>query len=118
MYCLKNGKKDMAIIDSTLSKNRDIKISQGKCELNFNQFEYLFAMNSARCHGINNNDAESFYQCDCSNVKGFEFCVSLETNFWQFERLLWIAYLKNESNDNCLLAKLPKDVIKHIISII
>ena len=35
---------------------------------------------------------------------------------WKLERLVWIAYEKNENNENCLLATVAKDVILHIIS--
>ena len=35
---------------------------------------------------------------------------------WPVERQIWIAHLKNIDNqDKCLLAQLPKDVIKHIL---
>ena len=29
--------------------------------------------------------------------------------------MLWIAYLKNENNNECIIAQLPKDIIRHII---
>ena len=34
---------------------------------------------------------------------------------WDVARLLWIAHLKNNNNDECFLGKLPKDIIKYII---
>ena len=35
---------------------------------------------------------------------------------WEIARLLWIGYLKNNDNPKCLLPKLPKDIIIHILS--
>lgn len=35
---------------------------------------------------------------------------------WCQERLLWIAHLKNDLNQACLLSQLPKDLILHIMS--
>eukprot|EP01084_Bolivina_argentea_P303254 523525_1 len=35
---------------------------------------------------------------------------------WSIERLLWIAYHKNQSNYSCLLAQIPKDIIMKILS--
>ena len=36
---------------------------------------------------------------------------------WQIERLLWIAHFKNSNlNDQCLLSKLPKDIIFFVLS--
>lgn len=37
------------------------------------------------------------------------------SNVWQWERYLWIGYIKEKSN-NCQLAKLPKDIIREISS--
>ena len=44
-----------------------------------------------------------------------EKCSVLSTT-WKYERLLWIAYLKNENNKKCLLASMPKDIIKQIVT--
>ena len=36
---------------------------------------------------------------------------------WQIERIIWIGYMKNVQNkQSCLLARLPKDIIKMILS--
>ena len=37
---------------------------------------------------------------------------------WKSERVLWIAYKKNDNNPDCLLAQMPKDIISHIISFV
>ena len=40
---------------------------------------------------------------------------------WDIERLIWIAFYKNNNNNinnGCLLAKLPKDLIKCIIGFV
>ena len=34
---------------------------------------------------------------------------------WQHERLIWIAYYKNDENDQCLLKTVPKDVLVVIV---
>lgn len=37
---------------------------------------------------------------------------------WQTARLLWIAFLKNNDNDECLFNLLPKDVVKYILTLL
>ena len=34
---------------------------------------------------------------------------------WKQERLIWIAFLKNNDNDECLFPLLPKDIVLEII---
>ena len=34
---------------------------------------------------------------------------------WSSERIIWIAFYKNDKNDKCLIKQLPKDVIHFII---
>jgi hypothetical protein len=44
---------------------------------------------------------------------------SLEKFFvtpWPYQRLLWIAFFKNQHTSLCYLSKCPKEIIKHIIS--
>ena len=40
------------------------------------------------------------------------FCDILQ---WKIARLIWIAFEKNENNDKCYMAKLPKDIITNYI---
>ena len=47
-----------------------------------------------------------------NNFSGYGYGQSLP---WTLERLLWIAYLKNAQNEQCLLSTVPKDVINYII---
>ena len=37
---------------------------------------------------------------------------------WICERIIWIAYKKNEDNDECLLAQMPKDIFQLILSFV
>ena len=37
---------------------------------------------------------------------------------WKQERQLWIVFNKNKNNDQCLIKKLPKDVILYMISFV
>ena len=34
---------------------------------------------------------------------------------WQRVRLIWIAFLKNDDNNQCLFSLLPKDIVKYIL---
>ena len=34
---------------------------------------------------------------------------------WNNERIIWIGFVKNENNDKCYLAQMPKDIIRHIL---
>ena len=73
-------------------------------------------------------------KCDCeatrlvyrSNNPNPVVIVINETNYYTFpiyvhyiewcqERLIWIAFWKNEDNKQCLLGTLPKDIINHIL---
>ena len=36
---------------------------------------------------------------------------------WDIERIIWIGYYKNIDNDKCLITKLPKDVILHVLKL-
>ena len=40
------------------------------------------------------------------------------TDVWQYRRLLWIGYLKNENNPVCPIVKLPKDVLKLVLALL
>ena len=35
---------------------------------------------------------------------------------WDNERIIWIAYFKNNNNNHCLINKLSKDVVKYMLS--
>ena len=35
---------------------------------------------------------------------------------WNYVRLLWIGYYKNDENDECFVKKLPKDVLLYVIN--
>ena len=37
---------------------------------------------------------------------------------WEIARLIWIAFYKEENNDKCLIANLPKDLIKYILNLL
>ena len=39
---------------------------------------------------------------------GYGFDVRLN---WKFERIIWIAFYKNNENDKCLIDQLPKDIV-------
>lgn len=45
----------------------------------------------------------------------FVFDIYIDRVEWNIERLMWIGFYKNEKNDACLLHKLPKDLITHIV---
>ena len=44
--------------------------------------------------------------------------VQIEEHKWKIERLIWIGYEKNSDNDKCLIAKLPKDLVKKCLSFV
>ena len=35
---------------------------------------------------------------------------------WNAIRLIWIGFFKNEKNNKCLIDKLPKDIVLHVVS--
>ena len=37
---------------------------------------------------------------------------------WRIERILWIAFYKNETNEKCLISTLPKDIVKVVINLL
>ena len=49
----------------------------------------------------------------------FIFDIYVDNIDWNIEKLLWIAFYKNNNNNSdCLLAKLPKDLIRYIVDLI
>jgi hypothetical protein len=44
---------------------------------------------------------------------GYDSSILLLENTWKWERFLWIGWMKENSN-YCLLARLPKEIIKEI----
>ena len=34
------------------------------------------------------------------------------------ERIIWIAFYKNDKNNSCLIKNLPKDIIKYILTLL
>ena len=86
-----NLESDM--IDLNLNKNGNIKIDTTKYDYNY---------------------VVSTIGCDCSFDGNFK--IQLINNFlkWEIERILWIAFEKNENNEQCFLADMPKDIINHI----
>ena len=52
-----------------------------------------------------------------SNEKEYGKCFKIllsESIDWKIERLLWIAFYKNENNESCLIQLLPKDILSCI----
>ena len=55
---------------------------------------------------------------------GYFTCINnirnIETRYilWKQERLVWIAFDKNIKNSKCLIVKLPKDLIKYILTLV
>lgn len=37
---------------------------------------------------------------------------------WRQQRIIWIGFLKNETNNKCLIKYLPKDIVKLIVSMV
>ena len=37
---------------------------------------------------------------------------------WKIERIIWIAFYKNNTNRKCLLKLLPKDIVKVIVDLL
>ena len=47
------------------------------------------------------------------------FCFELVAEIsWEMQRIIWIGYYKNEQNNKCLIALLPKDVVKLIFKML
>ena len=68
-------------------------------------FLYLFG-------GCTSNSYSSSMQKYCWKldlIKGID---------WTIERIVWIAFFKNENNAKCILAKIPKDVVNLVLSFI
>lgn len=59
-------------------------------------------------------------KCLCIQLTDFHvymlFCLIQYRIVWKMIRLVWIGFLKNVNNDKCQLGKLPKDVIKHMMT--
>ena len=42
-------------------------------------------------------------------------CPKLIKKEWEIEKLLWIAFYKNENNQQCFIPTLPKVIVNHIL---
>ena len=45
----------------------------------------------------------------------YQFTIFVHYIEWDQERIIWIAFLKNENNKQCLIDTLPKDIVNHIL---
>ena len=95
-----------------------------------NEFEYILPYHMLpRVHHFINNTLYlfdgyidwhrfPFSQEIREEYKGARLLFILKVSFaeleWNIIRLIWIAFLKNVSNEKCLLAQLPQDIIKSI----
>ena len=47
------------------------------------------------------------------------FKITINTHIlWKQERIIWIGYCKNDKNVQCLIARLPKDILKKILNFV
>ena len=37
---------------------------------------------------------------------------------WNVARIIWIGFVKNDTNNKCLIKQLPKDLIKYILELL
>ena len=44
------------------------------------------------------------------------YCLLDLLDKWNIERLIWIAFYKNDKNNQCIIDKLPKDVVLFILT--
>ena len=68
------------------------------------------------CNNINNNNHNSSGHKQIVIVHQRHCCTfNIYKYFWTTERMIWIAFYKNNENDQCLINKLPKDLIIYIL---
>ena len=73
----------------------------------------------------------SEYPATCvmqDNVDGVKIAVMQDKKYfsfqlfrglsWRIERMLWIGFYKNETNEKCLIKLLPKDIVKVIVGML
>ena len=78
--------------------------------------QYDFAL-PAKCHSYIATTMLTNNQCLAITYDKEYFVFDLcATMLWKIERLIWIAYLKEEKNDKCYFNKLPKDLVKKILN--
>ena len=44
------------------------------------------------------------------------FMFNIVLGKWNIERIIWIAFYKNDENDKCLIDTLPKDIVEYVLS--
>ena len=71
---------------------------------------------------MNDNDIYNYYEKEMivmqdRNYYSIKIIFDREMD-WKTIRLIWIAFHKNELNEECFLSKLPKDLIKYVIVLI
>ena len=70
------------------------------------------------CDNVMNDNIYKWYEKEMIIMQENNYC-SISILFdreidWKIIRLVYIAFYKNESNKNCFIGQLPKDLIKYI----
>ena len=61
-------------------------------------------------------DHEQYWRIDLKKL--FNHFDIIFPPSWKIERIIWIAFEKNRHNHDCLLAKLPKDIVTYIVNML
>ena len=96
---------------STLSMLVQTKHKTLKAAL-FSRFGGDSVVVKKKCQG-KRRDRECIYAFG-TNYHSFKILTNIDIE-WKQERIIWIGFYKNETNDTCLIKQLPKDVLVKIL---
>ena len=95
-------------------------------ELEFNDTKNNYELIASNNNNNNNNKGKissiyGTYGIFIGQRNQYTYLSFLKNADWQIIRLIWIAFLKTNNNqqnnrNTCFLAELSKDLIKHIVS--
>ena len=89
-----------------------------KRDCNKYKYYYIFNSNCCICKSKNNKGVNTKNRFVCASMKyKIMYDVNKEIDYWKFDRIIWIGFVKNEDNKDCLLSSLPKDVIIKILKL-
>ena len=77
------------------------------------------ALRGNKCYVLATNGTFSYFNVDLASiVKNFkDYGQEFEDDMdWDCERILWIGYKKNDTNDACFFSQIPRDIVKYIVS--
>ena len=107
--------KKCGILTNLTKQIKHVAESAGIHKNNFSQYYFDFI------YAPKNDKYKQNEILVCGYLISIQVLLKITINthiLWQQERIIWIAFHKNEKNIKCLVPQLPKDVVKQILKLL